>query len=280
LNHQGHSTHKISLALLAALAFLFLAWSQGRAQTPSPDQLEEGARLYAENCAVCHGENGEGRVGATLAKDWPSIRPDRTIQNVIANGVPNSPMPAWSKEKGGPLAPEEIEALSGFILSWQTGGFPDLLDFPTPTPISPITPIPEVEGDPNHGAALYAENCAMCHGANGEGRVGATLTKDWPSIRPDLSIKTVVQNGVSGSPMPAWSAEKGGPLNESEINDIVAYVVSLPSANPPGERPEPDTSAEPPPLPAWMQGVAGLALFFLALLLIVGGILLFQKRAG
>jgi mono/diheme cytochrome c family protein len=125
---------------------------------------------------------------------------------------------------------------------------------------------------------LYGENCAVCHGPNGEGRVGATLAKDWPSIRPDLSIKTVIQNGVSGSPMPAWSIEKGGPLDEGEINDIVAYVVSLPAANPPAERPESATAAEPPLGPAWLQGVVGVVIFLVVLIVVVGGILLFQKR--
>jgi mono/diheme cytochrome c family protein len=269
---------KFLIAALAAAVLLSQARNQGRAQTPPPEQLEAGARLYAENCAVCHGDNGEGRVGATLAKDWPAIRPDQTVKTVIANGVAGSPMPAWSAEKGGPLSSDEIDALTAYILSWQTGGFPDLLDFPTPTPVPPITPIPEVEGDPNHGAVLYGENCAVCHGSKGEGRVGATLAKDWPSIRPDLSIKTVIQSGVSGSPMLAWSTEKGGPLEETEINDIVAFVLSLPGANPPAERPDEAVSVEPPAGPAWLQGVVGLLIFFLALIVIIGGVLLFQKR--
>jgi cytochrome c oxidase cbb3-type subunit 3 len=269
---------KLSIALTSACALLILGWMQVNAQTPSPEQLEEGARLYAENCAVCHGDNGEGRVGATLAKDWPAIRPDKTVQNVIANGVPGSPMPAWSQEKGGPLTADAINSLTGFILSWETGGFPDLLEFPTPSPHPPITPIPDVEGDPNLGAVLYGENCAVCHGAQGEGRIGATLAKDWPSIRPDLSIKTAIQNGVSGSPMLAWSQAKGGPLSEGDINNVVAYVLALPAADIGGEKPEPATTVQNEPATNWMQGVAGLAIFFLALVIIIGGILLFQKR--
>lgn len=274
-----YSLSKLSLALTIAGALLILGWRRVNAQTPSPEQLKEGARLYAENCAVCHGENGEGRVGATLAKDWPAIRPDQTIKSVIVNGIPGSPMPAWGQAKGGPLSDDEIQALTGFILSWETGGFPDLLEFPTPSPHPPISPIPEVEGDPNLGAVIYGENCAMCHGDQGEGRVGATLAKDWPSIRPDLNIKSVVENGVSGSPMPAWSQVKGGPLSEADINHVVAYVLSLPDVATEGREAGPAVSAQPPQAPSWMQGVAGLALFFLALAVIVGGILLFQKRA-
>ena len=60
--------------------------------------LELGASLYFENCVVCHGEDGQGRVGATLAKDWPSIRPDLRVRDTIESGGPGMLMPAWSQE--------------------------------------------------------------------------------------------------------------------------------------------------------------------------------------
>ncbi|NOZ26908.1 MAG: c-type cytochrome [Chloroflexi bacterium] len=66
----------LGIALLAILAALQPGGAPSRAQGPPQAELELGARLYAENCAVCHGPNGEGRVGATLAKNWPSIRAD------------------------------------------------------------------------------------------------------------------------------------------------------------------------------------------------------------
>jgi mono/diheme cytochrome c family protein len=74
----------------------------------------------------------------------------------------------------------------------------------------------------------------MCHGLNGEGRIGATLAKDWPSIRPDLAIKATIERGIQGSPMPAWGQANGGPLSDEEINNLVAYILtwSTPS-NPP-----------------------------------------------
>lgn len=254
----------VGLALLIALALLVfwqgLVWAQG----PTDEQLELGARLYAENCAVCHGPNGEGRVGVTLSKDWPSIRPDLRVKTTIENGVAGSPMPAWSQQNGGPLTEQEIEALTLYILSWETGGIPALSPTPTFTPRPPITPVPEVEGDPNRGAVLYAENCVVCHGPNGEGRVGAELDKVWPSIRPDLRIKTVVGNGVSGSPMPAWSQENGGPLTEQNINDIVAFILSWQAQAAP-------TAAAPTPTPApsILSGPLGILVLVAGLLALV-----------
>ena len=236
--------------LMTALVLLVFGQAQALAQGPTDEQLELGAQLYAENCAVCHGHDGQGRVGATLAKDWPSIRPDLAVQSVIENGISGSLMPAWSQQNGGPLTDEEIEAMTFYILDWQTGGIPSIAPTPILTPRLPITPVPDVEGDPNQGAVLYAENCAVCHGPNGEGRIGVTLSKDWPSIRPDLQAKAAIVSGISGSPMPAWSQEEGGPLTDQDINDIVAFMMTW-------EAPGAPVDLAPTPTPTTSSAFSG-----------------------
>ena len=214
--------------LLLGLLFGLVVFTPVLAQT-GDGQLEEGAALYLENCLVCHGEMGQGRVGATLAKNWPSIRPDLTIRNVIEVGVEGSPMPPWGQAKGGPLTEQQIDSLVVYILSWESGQPFEYVPAWTPTARPPITPQPDIPGDPNRGALLYDQNCTLCHGAEGEGRVGATLARDWPAIRPDLSVQVVIRNGVSGSVMPAWSEANGGPLNDQEISDITAFILTLPA---------------------------------------------------
>ncbi len=105
--------------LVMSVVFLFASATgihMASAQSEDPIQVEFGAALFAENCAVCHGEDGQGRVGATLAKDWPSIRPDLHMRAVIANGVPGSAMPPWSQVNGGPLDDEKIDALGCLYL--------------------------------------------------------------------------------------------------------------------------------------------------------------------
>jgi mono/diheme cytochrome c family protein len=258
---------QIGLALVTALLIGLVLWpAQISAQGPSQEQLDLGARLYTDNCVVCHGPNGQGRVGATLNKNWPSIRPDLRVRSVISAGVPGSPMPAWSQENGGPFTDDQIEAITVYILSWQTGGVPDLSPTPTFTPLPPITPVPDVEGDPNQGAVLYAENCDICHGASGEGRIGATLDKAWPAIRADLRIKATIERGVAGSPMPAWSQANGGPLTDQQIDDVVAYIMSWPVP-----APAEDVAVTPTSTPSVFSGPLG-ALVVVVVLLVLAAV--------
>lgn len=266
----------LTIALLAALGGLALAAFSARAQAPDPAQIEQGARLYAANCAVCHGADGQGRVGAVLAKDWPSIRPDLRVRATIANGISGTVMPAWSQANSGPLSDADIDALTAYILTWESGGTRLIVPPPTSAPRPLLTAIPEVEGDPNNGAALFDQNCAVCHGADGRGRVGAQLAKTWSSIRPDLGIKATIERGVEGAVMPAWSQANGGPLTDTEINDLTAFILTLPQVTTPPDQPDP--TGIQGSTAAWMRDWGGALLTILLLVVIFGAALLLQRR--
>ncbi|MCC7129616.1 MAG: c-type cytochrome [Anaerolineae bacterium] len=267
---------RLSGALLLIGWLMFAFGRSAGAQTPPADPLEPGRQLYNANCAVCHGVDGQGRIGAALAKDWPSIRPDLTVETIIETGVPGAVMPAWSVANGGPLSPAEIDAIVQYILSWQTGGAPQITPPPTATLLPPITPIPEIDGDPNQGARLFAENCAVCHGEQAQGRIGAALAKNWAGIRPDLNLRAIISNGVSGSQMPAWSAARGGPLSDGDIQDLVAFILTLSAKQAQAAAPSP--AASPAPGESPFSGWGGVAALLALLLVIVGLAALIQRR--
>lgn len=69
--------------------------------------VERGRVIYAESCAACHGNEGDGRGPASVAikgnkpRDFTSGvfkygSSDEAIYKTISDGVPNTVMPSWS----------------------------------------------------------------------------------------------------------------------------------------------------------------------------------------
>jgi len=239
------------IAVVGTLTLVAIAVAQG-------DPIQQGAKLYAENCAVCHGAQGEGRVGARL-QDFPSINPKAFVKATVANGVPGSKMPAWSRARGGPLSDAEIDAIAAFIATWTTG---DITPAPTepPRPVTPLPTVSGVTGDPTRGAQLFQQNCVVCHGARGEGRVGANLARPLASAFPAALIKQTVSEGVRGSTMPAWAKANGGPLTDQQIDDVTAFVVAMQKTTAP-------TFIEPTPTPT--PALSGTLTTLIVLLVLV-----------
>jgi cytochrome c oxidase cbb3-type subunit 3 len=94
--------------------------------------------------------------------------------------------------------------------------------------------------------ALYAENCAGCHGA--EGRGGAALALADPvylAIVDETAMRKVIANGVRGTPMSAFAQSAGGMLTDKQIDVITKEIRSrwsrrgiLDGANPPSYAPK------------------------------------------
>lgn len=230
----------VSLVLLSLAGAAF-------AQEGDP---ERGGELFVENCAVCHGVDGQGRIGASLA-NFPGIEPGTAMEETIARGVIGSVMPAWGQEFGGPLGDQDVADLVAYILGAFAGTQP-ITPLPEYVP-PPIEPLPDVEGDPSLGAVVYRQNCVMCHGDQGQGRFGLPLAKAWSGNDPEVYIRTVVTDGITGTTMPAWSADRGGPLSADDIANVASFVLTLEPA--PALEP---AEASPGPLSApWSWALLG-----------------------
>jgi mono/diheme cytochrome c family protein len=75
--------------------------------------------------------------------------------------------------------------------------------------------------------ALYAQNCAGCHGPGGKG--GAAIPLSDPvflAIADDAAIRRTATIGVPGTPMPAFAKSAGGMLTDQQIDAIVAGIRS------------------------------------------------------
>jgi len=208
---RGLAAVTISLLLVAAFTNLALA---------QDGDAENGKGLFGEYCAVCHGYDGQGRVGASLEGWFSGINPEAFVRSTVSDGVANT-MPAFSQGRGGPLTDQEIDDIAAFILSWQERVEPA----PTPTtvPVTPIAAIAGVEGDPTAGAQIFARDCQVCHGEKGQGGIGASLSGPIAAAQPAAFLRQVISDGIQGSPMPAFT----GALSKDEIENVVAFVLSL-----------------------------------------------------
>ncbi len=92
------------------------AASVGGAQDAAPAAAGEadGAAIYAQHCATCHGPEGQGQgeVFPALAGN-PNLADTQMVVDVVLHGRPGTAMPPWGQQ----LSDEEIAAVVNYILS-------------------------------------------------------------------------------------------------------------------------------------------------------------------
>ena len=79
--------------------------------------------------------------------------------------------------------------------------------------------------DLDDGMSTYAQNCAVCHGAAGEG-IGANPALKTAALQEmdAEAITKIISRGLYGSAMAAWSLEDGGPLSDYQISQLVSLI--------------------------------------------------------
>jgi copper transport protein len=92
-----------------------------------------------------------------------------------------------------------------------------------------------VELDPlsvERGQEIYAANCLSCHGPAGDGDGPAAASLPVPpadlssahaAAHADRDMIFWVENGIAGSPMPAF----GDTLSDAQIRDVIAYIRAM-----------------------------------------------------
>ncbi len=83
------------------------------------------------------------------------------------------------------------------------------------------------------GKAVFAQNCAVCHRADGGGVIGPNLTDDaWIHGGAPTAIHRTIVDGVLAKGMPGW----GKLLKPAQVDAVSAYVISLKGTNPPAAK--------------------------------------------
>jgi len=199
-----------------------------------------GRAQYQNACASCHGVNLEGGSAPHPDPNVSAAWPAPALNNIVARyrdsaivtdvqqhiiltlryGRAGSPMQAFSVGSGGALSDNQLEAITAYILSVQTGELPQVQSF---------------VGQSRD--ALFANNCARCHGENAQGYIGPQLINvlerygwsgedDETLVAAKAAVRQALINGrlVPGqAPMPSFR----GVLSDEAIDELVEYIVSF-----------------------------------------------------
>jgi cytochrome c oxidase cbb3-type subunit 3/ubiquinol-cytochrome c reductase cytochrome c subunit len=207
------------------------AAGQAAARDAAPDAaldpvatIERGKMLYGRYCDFCHGKEGRGyaadQAPALGNDDLLAVATDDYLRDAIGKGRPGTTMSAWAVARGGPLSYPDASAIVAYLRTWQK------------RPSEPL-PARTVSGSAEHGTAIYAAQCASCHGAKGrDGKYNALANPELLAAASDAFLATAIEHGRAGTPMTAFS----GKLSKGAIDDVVTLLRSW--QKPPEEAPE------------------------------------------
>ena len=194
-----------------------------------PRDVMNFALLYGQNCAGCHGRNGEGNTALGLANPvYLALASDEIMRRAISNGVPGTLMTPFGRGAGGMLSDGQINLLVAEMRKrWAR---PDFLAGATLPPYAPAG-----AGDIKRGEEAYKTYCLACHGPGGKGKTGTGSIVDttFLALVSDQSLRLTVIAGRPDQGHPDWRHYlPGKALTDQQVTDVVAWLVSHRSPTP------------------------------------------------
>jgi ubiquinol-cytochrome c reductase cytochrome c subunit len=181
----------------------------------SADDVEEGGKLFAANCATCHG------MGASGSEAGPSLVGVGAASVDFQVGTARMPM-----QMNGPQAmkkpvqfnDEQTKQLAAYVASLGAG------------PAIPEEGLLDEGGDAAAGGELFRVNCAMCHNAAAAG--GALTRGKFAPALADVSGKHIYEAMVTGPQnMPVFSDSN---ITPEDKRDIITFLKQIETTGSPG----------------------------------------------
>ena len=217
-SQRAHVAHRLAEERAAQSVYLDRIAKASLQQIRSDPELlsfalAAGRSAFAVNCSQCHGTGAQGSPG------YPNLNDDDwlwggtldaiafTIRNGVRNGgegARDTQMPAFGRDEL--LDANQINDVVEYVVS--------------------LSGRPVTEAAAKRGAKIFADNCAVCHGANGKGnqQLGA------PDLADDIWLyggdrKTIHETvfGARRGVMPAWKNR----LSPETIKELAVYVHAL-----------------------------------------------------
>jgi mono/diheme cytochrome c family protein len=213
----------------------------GGPEVPRPEAVTSFDVLYGENCAGCHGKNGDHGAATNLANpEYQALIDDVSLRDVIVNGEQGTLMPGFGSKAGGPLTDAQIDAIvQGMRARWKK-------DAPTDgaPPYKALRP-----GDVSKGQAVYAMACARCHGQDAQhrGSAGSILDGSFLALINEQTVRTTIIAGRPDIGQPDWRNHiPGRAMTDDEITNVAAWLIAQRPATPGQPYPNTQPTSEPP----------------------------------
>ncbi len=191
--------------------------STASAETTAVTQtvIDEGQKLFAANCATCHGIAAQGTdVGPSLYGVGAA-----SVHFQVGTGrMPLAANGPQAQRKPSQFTEEQTLAMASYIASLAPG------------PAIPSEEYLQGEGDATLGAELFRINCAMCHNVAGAG--GALTEGKYAPALEGVDAVYVYEAMVTGPEnMPVFNDLN---ISPEEKADIITYLKFLEDSPSPG----------------------------------------------
>jgi ubiquinol-cytochrome c reductase cytochrome c subunit len=213
--HPLASVALIAVGLLSTGGTYALFTSSATAETTAnvAAQVDEGQKLFAANCATCHGLNLEGTSEAPTLIGVGAAAVDFQVGTGRMPAAATGPQ---AEKKPVQFTEQEVAALAAYVASVSPG------------PGIPSSQYTNGDGDASVGAELFRINCAMCHNVAG---AGGALTEG--KFAPALAgvTGTHIYEAMATGPqnMPVFSDLNISPEDKANIIAYLTYLDENPS---------------------------------------------------
>ena len=196
-------------------AYVAFSTSTAVATTDASSQqtIDQGEKLFAANCATCHGLNAQG------SSEGPSLIGVGAASVDFQVGTGRMPLQMQgpqAQKKPVQFTAEQTAALAAYVASLAPG------------PAIPSADLVKASGDASAGAELFRINCAMCHNVAGAG--GALTEGKFAPAIENVSGQHIYEAMLTGPQnMPVFNDMNMTPEDKRDIITYLKYVEDNPS---------------------------------------------------
>ncbi|MGO4691689.1 cytochrome bc1 complex diheme cytochrome c subunit [Glaciibacter sp. 2TAF33] len=214
--------HPLASVALIAIGLLFtggayaaFSTSTASAETDMTSQqtIDEGKKLFAANCASCHGLSAQG---SSVAPSLIGVGAASVDFQVGTGRMPMQLNGPQAEQKPVQFTDQDIAAMAAWVASLAPG------------PGIPEASLLDAKGDAANGAELFRINCAMCHNVAGAG--GALTEGKFAPALDGVSAQHIYEAMITGPQnMPVFNDMNISPEDKRDVITYLKYLENNPS---------------------------------------------------